>query len=443
MSVWLPQSVIKKKRDGHALSKDEINDFIQGSVDGRVDDTQVAAFCMAAFINDLSRDETIALTQAMANSGDQLDWSTLDLDGPVLDKHSSGGVGDKVSLILCPLIAACGGYAGKMSGRGLGHTGGTVDKLESIPGYEVAVSLDKFYEVVKTTGSAIIGQTGSFVPADKKFYGIRDVTGTVEHIGLITASILAKKLAVNSDAFTADIKVGNGAMMKRLEDGEALAKSIYEVANGAGLPTRVVLSDMNQVLGHSAGNAVEVIEALQYLMGDEDRDDRLDVVVRALASQMLMAGELVKTEEEAHDLIEQKLNDGSAAECFNKSVAALGGPKDIAETFSSKIELAAVQVDVQSSKTGYITAIDTLKIGEAIVQMGGGRTKPNAPINHRVGLTHILHIGDYVEAGQTPLCQLHLDDEQDAEVFAKVINDAITIDDAEPSSPSIIYKTIV
>ena len=283
----LPQEIIALKRDGAPLKKEQIDAFIGMVTDKSASDEQIAAFCMAVFLNDIDTQETVNLTKAMAHSGRIIDWSDMSLHGPVLDKHSSGGVGDKTSLILAPIITACGGYVGKISGRGLGHTGGTIDKLESIQGVTFDTSLDDFKKLVKKIGCCITGQKSDLVPADKKIYGIRDVTATVDHIGLITASIVSKKIAMNPHSFTADIKVGSGAMMETIEDARILTKSIVNIANGARLKTQALITGMNQVLSHSAGNSLEIKEVINYLK-NENRTKRLDDLIYALGSLSLI-----------------------------------------------------------------------------------------------------------------------------------------------------------
>ena len=266
--MFLPQEVIRTKRDGHELSKEQIDYFVQGLTAGDISESQIAALAMAVYFQGMSADESVALTLAMRDSGDVLQWHDLDLGGPILDKHSTGGVGDVVSLMLGPIIAACGGYVPMISGRGLGHTGGTLDKMDAIPGYQTMPDLALFRRVVKDTGVAIIGQTGDLAPADKRFYATRDITATVESIPLITASILSKKLAAGLDGLVLDVKVGNGAMMPTEAAAQELAESLVRVANGAGLNTCAILTDMNEILAHSAGNSIEVIEAIRYLTGE-------------------------------------------------------------------------------------------------------------------------------------------------------------------------------
>ena len=324
----LPQEIIRKKRNRQALTAAEIAFFIRGVTDGTIVDAQTAALTMAVFLNGMNVKETTALTLNMRDSGDVLKWK--ELNGPVVDKHSSGGVGDKVSLMLAPMIAACGGFVPMISGRGLGHTGGTLDKFDSIPGYQTMPDNDLFRKTVKEVGCAIIGQTGNLAPADKKIYAIRDVCGTVESVELITASILSKKLAAGLDCLVMDLKCGNGAFMDNIEDARRLAHSIVSVANEAGTQTSAILTDMNQVLGHNVGNALEVIEAVEYLKG-EKVDARLHQITLELCAELLVNAQLSKDLVSAKKQLQKVLDSGKALEIFAKMVAALGGPTDFCE----------------------------------------------------------------------------------------------------------------
>src|SRR5262245_16518018 len=315
----LPQEIIRKKRDGAALSEAEIAFMIDGLTRNTVSEGQVAAFAMAVFFHGMTMPERVALTVAMRNSGTVLDWKGLNLPGPVIDKHSTGGIGDKVSLMLAPILSACGGFNPMISGRGLGHTGGTLDKLDSIPGYQSQPDLETFRRVVKDVGCAVIGQTSDLAPADRRLYAIRDVTATVESIGLITASILSKKLAAGLDALVMDVKTGSGAFMAKLEDSRELARSIVDVANGAGLKTAALITDMNQALGRNVGNALEVEEAIDYLTG-KARDPRLHEATIALAGELLALGGLAQDAAEGRGKAEASLTSGQAAEIFGRMV---------------------------------------------------------------------------------------------------------------------------
>lgn len=379
----LPQETIRRKRDGEGLDAAEIADFVAGLTDGRVTEGQAAAFCMAVFFRGLTLPERVALTRAMTHSGTVLAW---DLPGPVLDKHSTGGIGDTVSLPLAAMVAACGGYVPMISGRGLGHTGGTLDKLASIPGYDAGPGLGRFQAVVREVGCAIIGQTAELAPADRRLYAIRDVTGTVESLDLITASILSKKLAAGLDGLVMDVKVGSGAFMAGLPEARALAESIVAVATGAGLRTVALVTDMDAPLASAAGNAVEVAYALDYLSGRR-RDERFHAVTLALGAEMLVAGGLAANTAEASGRLEDALASGRAAERFGRMVAALGGPADLMERPERHLPAAPVVRPVR--RDGPVAGIATREIGLAVIGLGGGRTRPEDGIDPRVGFTNL------------------------------------------------------
>src|SRR5918996_4410324 len=323
----LPQEIIRKKRDGGVLDAEEIAFFVARMSAGRISEGQAAAFAMAVFFRGMSRAETVALTRAMTRSGETLRW---DLPGPVLDKHSTGGVGDAVSLVLAPAVAACGGFVPMIAGRGLGHTGGTLDKLASIPGYEVAPDLPRLRAAVRTAGCAIVGQTAELAPADRRLYAVRAVTATTDSLPLITASILSKKLAAGLDALVMDVKVGSGALLPSLEGATELAESLLAVGGAAGLPMVALLTDMTQALGHDVGNALETREAIDFLTGHR-REPRLTVVTATLASELLVLGGLVRNHPEAPAAVQRALASGAAAERFARMVAALGGPPDLVD----------------------------------------------------------------------------------------------------------------
>ena len=358
----LPQEIIRKKRSKQNLSKEEIDFFIKGVTDGSIMDSQTAALTMAVFLNGMDTEETVALTLAMRDSGNVLNWS--DVNGPVVDKHSSGGVGDKVSLMLAPMVAACGGFVPMISGRGLGHTGGTLDKFDSIPGYQTMPDNKLFKKTVKEAGCAIIGQTGNLAPADKKIYAIRDVCGTVESVHLITASILSKKLAAGLDCLVMDLKCGNGAFMDNLDSARELAHSIVNVANGAGTKTSAVLTDMNQVLGRHVGNALEMLEAVEYLKG-EKVDARLHAVTMELCAEILVSAGLAKERDDAMKKLENSLSSGKALEIFAKMVSTLGGPADFAEKPEKYLAEAAVIKPLYAEHAGYVNAMQTRNLGLA------------------------------------------------------------------------------
>jgi thymidine phosphorylase len=391
----LPQEIIRAKRDGRPLSDGEIEQFVAGMADGSITEGQVAALGMAVYFQGMTIGESAALTLAMARSGAMLSW---DVDGPVLDKHSSGGVGDLVSLVLGPMVAACGGYVPMVSGRGLGHTGGTLDKLESIPGYRTMPGREEFRRAVLEAGVAIIGQTDDLAPADRIFYAVRDVTATVESIPLITASILSKKLAAGLDGLVMDIKAGSGAFMPTLEQAEALARSIVTVATGAGLPTAALITSMDEPLAPCAGNAVEVREAVRYLTGAA-RDPRLHAVTMALGGRMLTLGGLAGDEAAARTMLERALDSGAAAERFSRMVAALGGPVDFIEGVERYLPRARTTLPVLAACDGCLAAWDTRALGLVVVELGGGRTAAGQGVDHSVGLTDIARTGQAVRAG--------------------------------------------
>jgi thymidine phosphorylase len=342
----------------------------------------------------------------MARSGVTVDWEKESLPGPILDKHSTGGVGDKVSLMLAPLIAACGGYVPMISGRGLGHTGGTLDKMDSIPGYVSQPDLHMLKKVVKKTGCAVVGATGDIAPADRRIYAIRDVTGTVESLDLITASILSKKLAAGLQGLVMDVKFGTGAFMQDYQDATALAQSIVQVANGAGVKCTALMTDMNETLGRTAGNAVEVIEAVRFLR-NEDIDPRLYDVTMALTGELLAIGGLAKDQAEGRALAEQQLQNGRAAEIFGHMVADLGGPHDLIEHYDRHLALAPQMHEVYSRESGFVQAVDTRALGIAVIELGGGRRLAGDKIDHAVGLGNVAAIGERVGPGERPLAVVY------------------------------------
>ena len=431
----IPQEIIRLKRDGQALDAQAINGFVSGLVDGNFSDSQVGAMAMAIFQQGMSLDERVDFTKAMMHSGDVLSWH--DFDGPIVDKHSTGGVGDKVSFMLAAIVSACGGYVPMISGRGLGHTGGTADKLESIAGFNVQPSISEFKRIVKDVGVAIISQTDNLAPADKRLYSIRDVTATVESIPLITASILSKKLAAGLDTLVMDVKVGNGAMMNNLTDAKALAESIVSVANGAGVKTQAIITDMNQVLGTSAGNAVEMYETAKYLTGKQ-REPRLHKVVQSLASAMLINTNLASNENDAHEKIERVLRSGLAAEVFDRMIAALGGPSNFIEKPWDSMIKANVIVEVKAAQHGYIAQMDTRAVGMSVVGLGGGRTAPTQKVDHTVGFDRILPLGVQVNRGEV-IARVHAKDEDSANAAIAQFNNALSYSEESPKLPPVIY----
>lgn len=434
----LPQEIIRKKRNHERLSKEEINHFIQGVTNGEIMDAQAAALTMAIFLNGLDADETTALTLAMRDSGDVLDWS--EFDKPIIDKHSSGGVGDKVSLMLAPMVAACGAYVPMISGRGLGHTGGTLDKFDSIPGYQTMPDNELFKKAVKEAGCAIIGQTGNLAPADKKIYAIRDVCGTVESIHLITASILSKKLAAGLDCLVMDLKCGNGAFMDNRQDAQKLAHSIVKVANLAGTRTNAVLTDMNQVLGRNVGNALEVMEAIEYLKGQKV-DTRLHQVTMELCAELLVSAELANDLVQAKAKLEQVLQSGQALEAFSKMVACLGGPKDFVENPQKYLPQAAIIRPLFVKEKGYVSAMQTRNIGLSIIGLKGGRIRSDQKLDYATGFSNFCQIGDYADE-KIPLCFIHAQTEDDWQQAAVELLDNITISDIKPQNIPVIIDKI-
>lgn len=434
----LPQEIIRKKRDGDELGRDEIVQLISGLADGRVTDAQAAAFAMAVFFRGMTMAERVALTAAMMQSGTVLDWS--DMPGPVLDKHSTGGIGDNVSLMLAPTIAACGGYVPMISGRGLGHTGGTLDKLDAIPGYVSQPDLTRFRRVVRETGAAIIGQTADLAPADKKLYAIRDITATVESIALITASILSKKLAAGLQGLVMDVKTGSGAFMPTLEGAKELAASLAEVATGAGLPTTALITDMNEPLASAAGNSVEVMNAIHYLTGTH-RDPRLHAVVVALGADMVLIGGLAPDLETARLKVESAIASGAAAEYFQRMVAALGGPSDLIARPHHHLPSAPIIRPVFAAQEGFVTAIATRSIGLAVVSLGGGRTRADDPIDPAVGFTSLLPLGTKISK-DLPLGFVHARSDKAADAAMADLASAYAIGPQKPAENPLIYDRI-
>ena len=438
--MFLPQEVIRRKRDGEVLSHEEIRDFILGVTDHSVSEGQVAALAMAVFFQGMNIDERVAMTCAMRDSGKVIDWTKDALDGPVLDKHSTGGVGDVVSLMLGPMVAACGGYVPMISGRGLGHTGGTLDKLDSIPGYSTHTTEELFRKVVKSTGVAIVGQNAELAPADKRIYGIRDVTATVESIDMITASILAKKLAEGLDALVMDVKVGSGAFMPTFDQSVALAESIVKVANGAGVKTTALLTDMNQCLASSAGNALEVREAVRYLNG-EFRNERLHEVTMAQAAELLVSGKLSESIEQAKEQLHAVLDNGAAAEVFGRMVAGLGGPADFMSQYDKYLPKAPVIKPVYREGDGYIAGMNTRDVGLAVVKLGGGRRVATDPIDYSVGISEICRLGDSLEADK-PIAMIHARDEESWNAAAEKLREAMEVSESAVSDSPCVYKRL-
>ncbi|MEO8101905.1 MAG: thymidine phosphorylase [Betaproteobacteria bacterium] len=438
--MFIPQEVIRRKRDGHALSSGEIRDFIRGVTDESITEGQIAAFTMATFFNGMTRDEAVALTTAMRDSGRVLEWRSLNLTGPVVDKHSTGGVGDVVSLMLGPMVAACGGFVPMISGRGLGHTGGTLDKFDAIPGYQTSISIEKFQQVVRDVGVAIIGQTADLAPADKRLYATRDVTATVESIPLITASILSKKLSAGLDALVMDVKVGSGAFMPTCEKSLELAKSIVAVGNGAGVKTSALLTDMNQPLAPCAGNAIEVRCALDYLTG-KSRPGRLHAITMALSAELLVQSGLFGSEAEATLALTSVLDSGRATEVFERMVSALGGPADLISNPDKYLERAPVILPVPAAQGGRVMEMDTRALGMAVVGLGGGRRRAADAIDFAVGLSEFVTLGAAVASG-APLALVHARTQAAAEAAVAAVRQAISIGDCAPPEHPAIYQAV-
>ena len=438
----LPVRVIAAKRDGGTLSTAQIEGFVRGLVHaegvGGWADSQVAALAMAIVLRGMDEAETVALTRAMTHSGEVLRWAAANFHGPILDKHSTGGVGDKLSLMLAPIVAACGGVVPMISGRGLGHTGGTLDKLEALPGYGVNPTREKLLATLRSTGCAIVSAGPTLAPADRRLYAIRDITATVDSVPLITASILSKKLAAGLQGLVLDVKVGSGAVMQHLPAARSLAQSLVRVARGAGLPARALITDMNEVLGRSAGNALEVEEALRYLRGDE-REPRQHALTLALAGHLLQLGGLAETADAGAAMATQVLDSGSAAERFAQMVAALGGPRDVLR--DAQLPVAPVRVPVPAPRAGYVGALDVRALGWAVVALGGGRVRPGDGVDPRVGLAQVAARGVWVQAGE-PLAFVHAADGTTAAAAVAAVQQAVALVDMAPAPAPLIAGTV-
>ena len=427
------KELIRAKRDGASLDPADLRAIAQGIADGGFSDAQVAAFAMAVFFRGLDATELPAFTLGMRDSGTVLDWSGL--DRPVLDKHSTGGVGDKVSLLLAPIIAACGGAVPMLSGRGLGHTGGTLDKLEAIPGYDTAPDNARLRAVVEETGCAIVGQTDDLAPADRRLYATRDATGSVESIPLIVSSILSKKLAAGLGSLVLDVKHGSGAFMAELDQARDLARALVDVAVAAGLPTVALLTDMDSALGVAAGNALEVRECIDVLTGHGDPDERLVEVTLALCDVLLELGGLDADPAAA-------LHSGAAAERFAAMVAGLGGPADLLERPDAHLPVAPVTLAVEPRRVGFVTSHATRDLGLIVLALGGGRHREGHPIDHGVGLDEIAGIGEEVGPGGRPLAVVHARDATSAEDAAAAVREAIAVGDDAPATTPIVTEDI-
>lgn len=424
--------VIRAKRDGGTLSDEQIRFFVAGLADESIPAEQVSSLAMAMFLNTMSFDEIATLTMSMSTSGTVLQWQDMDLPGPVVDKHSTGGVGDKVSFMLAPIVAACGGYVPMISGRGLGHTGGTTDKAEAIPGYNTAPDFPTFKKIVKDVGCAVIGQTVDLAPADRRLYAIRDITGTVESVPLITASILAKKIAAGLDALVMDVKFGSGAFMPTLQQARELAESVVATAALANLKTHVLITDMNEVLGRTAGNALEIAETVRYLR-NEDRESRLDTVTLGLCAEMLLTAGIETDRDTALRKVDEAVSSGRALEVFAKMVVALGGPIDFVERADAHLAKAPVIKAIHAD--GILTSVDTRAIGNTIIQLGGGRTRVGEALDMSVGFSDIASIGTRLDSN-TPLAVVHAASSDDADRAEALFRGACSLgSDAPPEAP--------
>jgi len=427
--------VIEKKRNGQELSKAEIDFLIEGYTDGSIPDYQMSAFAMAVFFQGMTKDERVYLTEAMVKSGDQIDLSAI--EGIKVDKHSTGGVGDTTTLVLAPLVAALGVPVAKMSGRGLGHTGGTIDKLESVPGFHVEITNDEFLRLVNTNKIAVIGQSANLTPADKKLYALRDVTATVDSIPLIASSIMSKKIAAGADAIVLDVKTGSGAFMKSLEDAEELAKAMVDIGNGVGRNTKAIISDMSQPLGFAIGNALEVKEAIDTLQGKGPAD--LHELSLVLGSHMVTLAGKAASLEEARAMLEEVMRNGKALEAFKTFLASQGGDASVVDD-PSKLPTAKYLIEVPAKASGYVSAITAEEIGVAAMMLGAGRLTKESPIDLAVGIVLHKKVGDSVQAGEA-LVTIHSNNEQVAEVMEKVYG-AYQIVSEKVTPPTLIYKEI-
>jgi thymidine phosphorylase len=432
----LPAEIIRCKRDGERLNAAQLNDMARGLADGRWSDAQAGAMAMAIWLRGMSTDETVALTAAMRDSGRVLAWP--DAKGPVIDKHSTGGVGDKLSLMLAPMLAACGAVVPMISGRGLGHTGGTLDKLEALPGYTVDPGDERLRRTLAEVGCAIVGASADLAPADRRLYAVRDVTATVESVPLITASILAKKLAAGLQALVLDVKVGSGAFARSLDMARELAGSLVRVARGAGLPTTALITDMNQVLGHTAGNALEMADAIDFLTGRE-QEPRTLALTLALGAQALVSGGLAVDTPAARAALQRALDSGAAAERLARMVAQLGGPADVLQ--DRQLPTAPIVRPVPAPRAGVLQACDVRAIGLAVVALGGGRTRPGDAIDPRVGLSGLLPLGTSVSAGQA-LALVHAATAAAAAAAVRRVQAAFTVGDTSAAPTPLVFEVV-
>lgn len=426
--------IIEKKRDGQILTKEEIEFFIEGYTNGDIPDYQASSLAMAIFFQDMNEEERAALTMAMVNSGDVIDLSKI--NGIKVDKHSTGGVGDTTTLVLAPLVAAVGVPVAKMSGRGLGHTGGTIDKLESIDGFHVEISEADFIKLVNENQVAVIGQTGNLTPADKKLYALRDVTGTVNSIPLIASSIMSKKIAAGADAIVLDVKTGNGAFMKTLEDAEALAHAMVSIGNNVGRNTMAIISDMSQPLGRAIGNALELKEAIDTLNGQGPED--LTELVLTLGSQMVVLAERANTLEEARQLLNEAIENGSALDKFKTFLENQGGDASVVDS-PELLPTAEYQIDYKAKSSGVVSELIANEIGVASMMLGAGRQTKEDDIDLSVGIVLNKKVGDKVNVGES-LLTIHSNRENVDDVIKK-LDESIEIK-AQAKTPTLIHKII-
>ena len=431
------RAIIAAVRDGREVGTAEMTWFAEGLASGAVSDAQAGAFAMAVVQRGLHWEGRTTLTMAMRDSGDTLFWL---LDGPTVDKHSTGGVGDSISLLLAPALAACGAFVPMISGRGLGHTGGTLDKMEAIPGFNSRLDEADFRKVVESAGCAIVSASERLAPADKRLYAVRDVTATVESIDLITASILSKKLAAGLDVLTLDVKCGTGAFMKTQEDARKLAETLNDTSNAAGCETSAVVSDMNQPLAPALGNALEVIESMRVLTGEEaeGRFARLNVELCGIG---LHDANLCASAEEGAEMARAAIADGRAAERFGRMVAAMGGPSDFVENWRTHLPTAPVIRDFAATESGWITTLNGEQMGLAVIEMGGGRQVESDVIDPATGLSDVLELGTQVQAGD-PILRIHARSEEEADKVGEMLRGAVAIGDSAPKETPLILERI-
>jgi len=436
-----PQDVIRKKRDGQELSPEEISFFIDGVTSGSVADYQISALLMAIYLNGMTDAEQEVLTDAMLHSGNTLDFS--DIQKPKADKHSTGGVGDKTSLLIAPMVAACGVCVPMISGRGLGHTGGTLDKLESIPGYRVDLSAGEFKRVLENVGYAMSGQTAELAPADKKMYALRDATATVEAIPLIVASIISKKGAAGLDAMVIDVKVGSGAFMRDENRAKALAHALVKTGNACGIRTRALLTDMNQPLGQAVGNSLEVKECIELLRGEANERAKpvLDLSIE-LSAHMLVLSHVVESLEAARAVLEEKISSGKALECFRKNVEAQGGDARVCDEPAKFLPLVRDSIKVESPRSGFVNQVSTAEIGHAIAAIGGGRVRIDDHIDPSVGFIAEVRIGDAVDNGAA-LGTVYCSDSAKVKEAATHIQNAYQVTEQSPRELPSLFKEVI